>query len=154
MIQHIRVCHFICLFRFFIFAFAVPLLVFTFAMQSVIAEGNLAKRAIRLDAVEIDAVNGFSITSINLETGKFYRLRIVSDGRDEYKFMAPELFENSWIEQISIEDKEVKPYGLRAVEFDDEGTIDVFFLPVRPGTYSFYIEHLKTQGFRGEFIVR
>jgi len=122
-------------------------------LQTVQAEGNLAKRATRLETLEIDGVKGFSITSFRLETGQFYRLRIVSDGRDEYKFVASELFENSWIEQISIEDKEVKPYGLRAVEFDDEGTIDIFFLPVRPGTYPFYIEHLKTQGFIGEIVV-
>ena len=68
--------------------------------------------------------------------------------------MAPELFRNSWIDQISIEDKEVKPFGLYAVEFDDEGTIDVWFMPVRPGSYRFYIEGLASQGFEGVFEVR
>ena len=118
------------------------------------AEGNPVKRAQRLEPLVIDAVNGFSIKQYTLESTVFYKWTIQSDGRDEYKLMAPELFENSWIEQVSIEDKEVKPYGLRAVEFDDEGEIDIYFLPVRPGTYSFYIEHLRTQGFEGEIIVK
>ncbi len=118
------------------------------------AEGNLAKRAERLDTLVIDAAEGFSRTSYAIETGKFYRWRIESDGRDEYRLLAPELFRNSWIDQVSIDDKEVKPAGLYAVEFDDEGEIDVFFLPVRPGTYEFYIPNLRTQGFSGTFEVR
>jgi hypothetical protein len=69
----------------------------------------------------------------------------VSDGRGEYKLMAPELMRNSWVEQVSIEDKEVKPLGgLYAVEFDDEGEIDIYFVPIRPGTYEFYVDRAWT----------
>lgn len=114
----------------------------------------MTKRAIRLEPLLIDANNGFSNQSITLETGVFYRWRISSDGRDEYKLMAPEFFHHSWIQQISIEDKEVKPMGLYAVEFDAEGDIDIFLIPIEPGVYPFYIEHLQTQGFTGEIIVK
>lgn len=120
----------------------------------VAAEGNMARRAERLETMVIDAAEGFSRTSYSIETGKFYRWRIESDGRDEYKLLAPELFRNSWIDQISIDDREVKPMGLYAIEFDDEGEIDVFFLPVRPGTYEFYIPNLRSQGFSGTFVVK
>ncbi len=68
------------------------------------AEGNLAARAERLPALEIDGAKGFSVTSYEIETGKFYRWRVASDGRDEYKLLAPELMRNSWVEQVSIED--------------------------------------------------
>ena len=61
--------------------------------------------------VEHSAASGFSKKTYEIETGKFYRWRIESDGRDEYKLLAPELMRNSWVEQIVIEDKEVKPYG-------------------------------------------
>lgn len=140
----------ICRFRLLI----IWIVVFSCVSAPAFSEGNLAKRAERLETLLINAADGFSKKSYLLETGKFYRWRINSDGRDEYKLMAPELFANSWIEQVSIDDREVKPLGLYAVEFDDEGDIDIYFLPVKPGTYTFYIEHLRTQGFEGEIIVK
>jgi hypothetical protein len=118
------------------------------------AAGNLAARAERLESLVLDGVEGFSVRRYEIETGVYYRWRIESDGREEYKLLAPELFRNSWIGQVSIEDKEVKPLGLYAVEFDDEGEIDVWFLPIRPGTYRFYVEGLEHQGFEGTFEVR
>ena len=47
------------------------------------AEGNLTRRAVRLEALKIDAAKGFSKKSYQLETGKYYRWRVVSDGRGE-----------------------------------------------------------------------
>ena len=62
---------------------------------------------------------------------------------------------NSWVEQVSIEDKEVKPLGgLYAVEFDDEGEIDIYFVPIRPGTYEYYIETMREDGMLGTFVVK
>lgn len=116
--------------------------------------GNLTKRATRLAPLELDGVKGFSQKNYDLETGKYYRWRITSDGREEYKILAPGLFRNSWINQVVIEDKEVKPNGLYAVEFDSAGTIDIWFIPIRPGNYPFYVENFETQGFHGVMRVR
>ena len=130
-------------------------LVVLFWPASVLAEGNLAQRAERLPELEIRGAEGFSVTEYQIETGKFYRWRIESDGRGEYKLLAPELMRNSWVEQVSIEDKEVKPLGgLYAVEFDDEGEIDVYFVPIRPGTYEFYVEGMRQDGMLGKFVVK
>ena len=119
--------------------------------SNVVAEGNLARRAERLAPLVIDAVSGFSQTSYTIETGKFYRWRIESDGRDEYRILAPELFKNSWIDQILIDDKSIEPMGIHAIEFDDEGEVDIFFIPIRPGSYEFFVPNLRSQGFRGTF---
>ncbi len=118
------------------------------------AAGDLAVRAERLETLILDASKGFSVRAYEIETGVYYRWRIESDGREEYKLLAPELFRNSWIEQVSITDKEVKPFGLYAVEFDDDGEIDIWFITLRPGSYRFYIEGLASQGFEGVFEVR
>lgn len=118
-----------------------------------LAEGDPTRRATRLDPLILDASKGFTITSYTIETGVYYRWRIRSDGLEEYKLLAPELFRNSWIDQVVIEDKEVKPMGLHAVEFDDEGEVDIWFIPQRPGEYPFYIEALETQGFSGIMVV-
>ena len=104
--------------------------------------------------MRIDADAGFSIRDYEIETGVYYRWRIESDGLEEYKLVAPGLFRESWIDQVVIEDREVKPLGLHAVEFDDAGAIDIWFVPIRPGTYEFYVEGLETQGFSGIFVVQ
>ena len=119
------------------------------------AEGNLMRRAERLAELRIDAATGFSIKSYRLETGKYYRLRVVSDGRDEYSFRFPGLSRNAWFDQIVIEDKEVKPYGgVYSLEFDDEGAIDVFFIPIRPGIYEFFVENYRESGMSGRFEIK
>ncbi len=62
---------------------------------------------------------------------------------------------NSWVEQVSIEDKEMKPLGgLYAVEFDDEGEIEIYFVPVRPGAYEYSIENMREDGMLGTFVVK
>ncbi len=125
------------------------------ALPEAAAEGNLTRRAERLAELKIDATTGFSIKSYQLETGKYYRLRVVSDGRDEYSFRFPGLSRNAWFDQIVIEDKEVKPYGgVYSLEFDDEGAIDVFFIPIRPGIYEFFVENYRESGMSGRFEIK
>ena len=68
--------------------------------------------------------------------------------------MAPDLFRNSWVNQVVINDLEVKPLGLHSVEFDDAGTIDIWFVPIRPGNYDFYVPGYEERGIAGTFVVR
>ncbi|WP_238368533.1 hypothetical protein [Mesobacterium pallidum] len=95
-----------------------------------------------------------SVSEFELETGKYYRWRIVHDGGEEFQILAPDLFRNSWINQVVIEDLEVQPFGIYAIEFDDEGTIDVWFVPIRPGNYDFWIAGYENRGLAGTFVVR
>lgn len=125
------------------------------AAASAFAEGNLAARATRLADMKIDSAElTLSVKQFELETGKYYRWRIVHDGGEEFQIVAPELFRNSWIDQVVIEDLEVKPLGLHSIEFDDEGTIDIWFVPVRPGDFDFWIEGYRERGLAGTFVVR
>lgn len=133
---------------------AMTAVVLAFATTGAASDGDPTRRATRLEPLALDASSGFSIKSYTVESGVYYRWRIESDGLEEYKLLAPGLFRESWIDQVVIEDREVKPLGLHAVEFDAEGAIDIWFMPIRPGTYEYYIEGLETQGFSGEFIVR
>lgn len=118
------------------------------------AEGNLASNATRLPDLMINSIDlSFSETRFELETGKYYRLRIVHDGAEELAVVAPELFRNSWINQVIINDLEITPYGLYSVEFDDEGTVDVWFVPIRPGEYKFWADGYESRGLVGTFVV-
>lgn len=129
-------------------------LVLGLAAAPVQAEGNLASNATRLPALEIDSAElTFSETEYQLETGKYYRWSIVHDGGEELAIVSPELFRNSWLNQVVINDLEVKAYGIYSVEFDDEGTIDIWFVPVRPGEYEFWADGYKERGLVGKFVV-
>ena len=118
------------------------------------AKGKITKRAERLEEIKIDGADGFSVTEIELETGKFYRLRITSDGKDEYFFAATDFFNSVWFDQIVINDLEIKPTGIYGLEFDDSGSIDLFFVPIRTGEFAFSIPALKESGFVGRITVR
>lgn len=119
------------------------------------AEGNLASDAVRLPEMRIDsAALTLSETRFELETGRYYRWRVVHDGGEEFQIVAPELFRNSWINQVVADGLEVQPYALYAIEFDDEGTIDVWFVPIRPGDYDFWIKGYEERGLAGTFVVR
>ncbi len=119
------------------------------------AEGNLASRATRLPEMLIDsAALTLSETEFQVETGKYYRWRITHDGGEEFQILAPDLFRNSWINQVVINDLEVQPNGLYAIEFDDQGTIDVWFVPIRPGNFDFWINVYRNRGLAGKFVVR
>jgi len=103
----------------------------------------------------IDGAKGFSRKLYRVETGRYYRWRVVSDGRDEYSLRFPELSRNAWFDQVVIADKEVKPMGgLYSLEFDAAGEIDVFFVPIRPGTYEFFVENYRESGMLGAIEVR
>jgi hypothetical protein len=119
------------------------------------AEGNLAANAVRLPDLAINSEElSFSETRFELETGKYYRLRLVHDGGEELAVVAPELFRNSWINQVIINDLEITPYGLYSVEFDDAGTVDVWFVPIRPGEYKFWGDGYEERGLVGTFVVK
>ena len=68
--------------------------------------------------------------------------------------MSPELWRNSWINQIVVNDLEVKSYGLYSVEFDDGGTFNISFVPLRPGEYDIYVPGYEDRGLKGTFVVK
>lgn len=122
---------------------------------SALAAGNLASEPTTIELKIDGAALTFSQTEYELETGKYYKWVITSDGLEEIMIQAPDLFRNSWINQIVIDDREVHTSGaVYGIEFDDEGTVDVFFVPIRPGNYDFFAPGHEQRGLKGTFVVR
>lgn len=118
------------------------------------AEGNLASKRTDLE-IKIDTEKlQYSQTEFQLETGKYYSLSVTSDGGDEIAWFAPELWRNSWVNQIVANDLEVKAFGIYSLEFDAAGTITVSFVPIRPGEYEFYSPGYEDKGLKGKFVVK
>ena len=119
-----------------------------------VAEGNLASKGTALE-LNIDTKElKFSQEKFELETGKYYILKVTSDGEEEIALMAPELWRNSWINQIVVNDLETKVYGLYSIEFDDAGTFSISFVPMRPGEYDIYVPGFEKRGLTGKFVVK
>lgn len=90
----------------------------------------------------------------NLEAGKYYKLVLKSDGSREVPIVGPEFFRNIWVNQVSINDIEVRPLGIDSFEFDDEGEIELTFIPIKPGTYTLGLPSAKSDRERATFIVK
>lgn len=118
------------------------------------AAGNLASVPTQLE-LKADTVNlTFSQDKFELETGKYYKLTVSSDGADEIDLMAPDLWENSWISQLEINDVDVFVSAPFHIGFGSEGEAAIFFVPLRPGNYQFYADGFQERGLNATFAVR
>ena len=79
-------------------------------------------------------------TGWTLNSGTYYEVEIEADGSAELQLDGAEFFRAIWIDEIVINDMEVRPLGLHSLEFDDEGVVEIGFIAIKPGTYE-----LKTQ---------
>jgi hypothetical protein len=80
-----------------------------------------------------------------LESGKYYRIEIEADGSAELAIAGPDFFRNVWIDEVIINDIEIRPLGIDSLEFDDAGTASISFVTIRPGTFT-----LRIPGTTGE----
>lgn len=109
-----------------------------------VAEGSLAKPPASVLQLDITGKPGAVATStIDVETGKYYRLSITSDGGDEVLFTSPALFDAIYLNQIVIDGAEVKMFGtgFKGVEVGQEGKnkVDISFVAIKPGDYAFLL---------------
>ncbi len=122
------------------------------------AAGDLAKRVTRLEPLVFGdgEENDFQIShaTIELETGKLYMLPLEAKGYKEYRWEAPEFFQNIWVSQIVIEDLEVHTTSIDALEFDDQGRIEFWFVPIRTGKFDWYVEDFDVKGMKGSIVVQ
>lgn len=76
---------------------------------------------------------------LKLQSGAYYKIEIVSDGSAELALAGADFFRAIWINEVVINDLEIRPLGLDSFEFDDEGTIELSFIAIKPGRYSLSI---------------
>ncbi|MFZ0694127.1 MAG: copper-binding protein [Alphaproteobacteria bacterium] len=121
------------------------------------AAGDLAIKATALTPLQLgigDNDYALSVKEYRLETGKSYRLKISAGGYKKYEFQAPEFFRNIWVRKIVAGDVEIDAPTINALEFEEESSIDLHFVPVRTGDYELNIEGLEEKGMVGKFVVR
>lgn len=121
------------------------------------AEGFLVQRTQRLPDLELGLGNagyGVSDHKYELETGKGYRLWLKATGAKECAFTAPEFFQNVWFRKIEINKVEMKVQAVYEIEFEREGSAELFFTPIKPGEYEWACEGFEEKGMKGVITVK
>lgn len=114
---------------------------------------GLLHSRITLDPITIGAGKTLADKPYNLIAGKYYKLVLKSDGSREVPIVGAEFFRNIWVNQVSINNIEVRPLGIDSFEFDDEGEIELTFIPIKPGTYTLGLPSAQNDRERAIFIV-
>jgi hypothetical protein len=97
--------------------------------------GLLTGGATELEPITLSSGQPLTSAPYDLESGKYYRLPINADGTAEIAIEGPEFFRNVWVDEVVINDIEVRPLGVSSLEFDDEGTATITFVTIRPGRF-------------------
>jgi hypothetical protein len=116
--------------------------------------GLLTGGATKLEPITLASGKPLAGAPYELEAGKYYRIDIVADGSAELAIAGPEFFRNVWVNEVVINDIEVRPLGVDSLEFDDEGTATISFVTIRPGRFELRIPGTTGESQRALFIVK
>lgn len=108
----------------------------------------------KLEPITLGSGKPLTAKAYELEAGKYYRLPIVSDGTAELAISGADFFRNVWINEIVINDIEIRPLGVESLEFDDEGTAEITFVTIRPGTFTLRVPGTSGEGQQAVFNVK
>lgn len=108
------------------------------------AQSGLLKKKTKLAPITLSAGKPLATAPYELEAGAYYSIEIIADGSQELGIAGPEFFRNVWVNEVVINDIEVRPLGIDSLEFDGEGKATISFIPIRPGTFELRIP--KTTG--------
>jgi hypothetical protein len=118
------------------------------------AQSGLLGKSVRLPPMTLSAGKPLAEKPYELEAGKYYKLTIKSDGSQELAIEGPEFFRNIWINEIVINDIEIRPLGVSSLEFDAEGEAVISFVTILPGTFHLRIPNTTSENQRATFIVK
>lgn len=97
--------------------------------------GLLAK-CNRGEPIPVTLASGKPLGSdVTLQSGAYYVLEITADGSAEIALSGAEFFRAIWINEVVINEIEVRPMAIDSLEFDDEGEATISFIAIKPGTF-------------------
>lgn len=116
--------------------------------------GLLSGGAESLPPITLSSGMPLAENTYELTSGEYYELDIVCDGSAELAISGASFFRNVWIDEVVINDIEVRPLGLDSLEFDDEGTATIKFVAIRPGTYEVRIPGTTGETQKATFVIK
>lgn len=77
--------------------------------------------------------------TIALQSGAYYKLLITADGSAELALSGPGFFRAIWMNEVVINQIEVRPMAIDSLEFDAAGTAELSFVAIKPGSFTLSI---------------
>lgn len=99
------------------------------------AQSGMVGKAEELPPIRLSSGAPLADAPLNIKAGTYYEIKIEADGSAEMAISGPGFFRNCWIDEIVINDIEVRPMGVDSLEFDDEGEAEISFICIKPGKY-------------------
>jgi DNA-binding protein len=99
------------------------------------AQSGMVGKAAELPPIKLASGEPLAEKPLEISAGKYYEIKIVSDGSAEKAISGAAFFRNLWIDEIVINDIEIRPLGLDSIEFDDEGEAEISFIAIKPGVF-------------------
>ena len=96
-----------------------------------LAACNRAEEPIRLTLASGEPLGENQV----LQSGAYYELEIVADGSAELAIEGPGFFRAIWMNEIVINQIEIRPMAIDSLEFDAAGTATLSFIAIKPGSH-------------------
>lgn len=108
---------------------------FDYGFSGMLARDN------RTQLAPLTLASGKAVASAEykLKSGGYYRMDINADGSAELALSGGDFFRAIWVDEIIINDIEIRPMGVHSLEFDDAGTATISFVAIVPGRYTLSI---------------
>lgn len=91
---------------------------------------------------------------VELQSGAYYEINITADGSAELALMGPAFFRSVWLNEIVINDIEVRAMAVDSLEFDAAGKARISFVAIKPGTSELMIPGSTGDAQRVQFSIR
>lgn len=114
---------------------------YDFGFSGIMASDNRAQLA----PLTLSAGQPVATGEYTLKSGGYYSIVINADGTQELALSGGDFFRAVWINEIVINDIEIRPMGVHSIEFDDAGSATISFIAIVPGRYT-----LSIPGSRGD----
>ncbi|MBS8225300.1 hypothetical protein [Vannielia litorea] len=92
----------------------------------------------RGEPIEITLASGQPLSAegtYTLQSGAYYKLMITADGSAELAISGPDFFRAIWMNEIVINQIEIRPMAVESLEFDAAGTAEISFVAIKPGSH-------------------
>ncbi len=129
---------------------ALPAAAHDYGFAGILSSNNVKE----LPAIQLSVGKPLADAPLVLKSGTGYEIEIVSDGSGELALEGSGFFRAIWINEIVINDLEVRPFGIESLEFDDEGTMEIEFIAIKPGRYYLRIPGSKGASQRVEITIQ
>lgn len=117
---------------------------------------GIMTRSNRADLAPLTLASGKPVAAgeYSLQSGGYYRLPIVADGSAELALSGGDFFRSIWVNEIVVNDIEIRPMGVHSIEFDAAGEALISFIAITPGRYTLSVPGSSGESQQAVFNIR